>query len=208
LSQALLNLLNNAAKFTASGSIVLRCQRVQDDAQGLLARFEVQDTGIGVDAAQAERLFQAFEQADGSTTRRFGGSGLGLAITRRLAEMMGGNIGVSSEPGGGSTFWFTARLQAARVPRQTGKLVQFQGRRALLADDLPMARKALVGMLGRLGLQVDAVADGAAALAGDCRRRLWCGPTSLLDDGLPDGDGCSCCSGLRARAICRCRPCC
>ncbi|MBK7260705.1 MAG: response regulator [Rubrivivax sp.] len=202
LSQALLNLLNNAAKFTASGSIVLRCQRVQDDAQGLLARFEVQDTGIGVDAAQAERLFQAFEQADGSTTRRFGGSGLGLAITRRLAEMMGGNIGVSSEPGGGSTFWFTARLQAARVPRQTGKLVQFQGRRALLADDLPMARKALVGMLGRLGLQVDAVADGAAALA------QWTaadGPVVpydllLLDDGLPDGDGVQLLQRLRERA--------
>jgi signal transduction histidine kinase len=113
LQQALLNYAANAVKFTDSGSISLRT-RVEDvTADSVLLRFEVQDTGIGIDAPTIDRLFTAFEQADNSSTRVFGGSGLGLTITRKLAQLMGGEAGVSSEPGLGSTFWFTARLKKA-----------------------------------------------------------------------------------------------
>ncbi len=118
LSQALLNLLGNAVKFTEHGSITLRVspETASPEAaspDNLLLRFEVIDTGIGIAADVVQRLFQPFEQGDSSTTRRFGGTGLGLAITRRLAELMGGTVGVSSTPGVGSRFWFSARLQPA-----------------------------------------------------------------------------------------------
>ena len=110
LRQALLNLAANAVKFTAQGAVTLRARPVEESAHGLLVRFEVHDTGIGVAADKLPRLFQEFEQADTSTTRQFGGTGLGLAITRRLARLMGGEAGADSTPGMGSTFWFTARL--------------------------------------------------------------------------------------------------
>ena len=113
LSQALLNLLGNAVKFTEHGSITLRVSPETASPDNLLLRFEVIDTGIGIAADVVQRLFQPFEQGDSSTTRRFGGTGLGLAITRRLAELMGGTVGVSSTPGVGSRFWFSARLQPA-----------------------------------------------------------------------------------------------
>ena len=110
LKQALLNYGTNAVKFTERGTISLRARPVASTQDGVVARFEVQDTGIGIAPEALERLFAAFEQADTSTTRRYGGTGLGLAITRRLAQMMGGEVGVHSAPGQGSTFWFTARL--------------------------------------------------------------------------------------------------
>ena len=154
LSQALLNLLNNAVKFTERGSVMLRCSRMPaepavDGASaetGLLLRFEVQDSGIGIDPAQLDHLFQAFQQADASTTRRFGGTGLGLIITRRLAELMGGEAGANSMPGEGSCFWFSARLQLAHqaVAKQmpAGLLPSRQDEAAALiesAQDLPAA---------------------------------------------------------------------
>jgi signal transduction histidine kinase len=110
LKQALLNYGTNAIKFTERGTISLRARPVASTEDGVLARFEVQDTGIGIAPEALGRLFDAFEQVDTSTTRRYGGTGLGLAITRRLAQMMGGEVGVDSAPGQGSTFWFTARL--------------------------------------------------------------------------------------------------
>ncbi len=110
LQQALLNYLTNAAKFTEKGSVLLRAVRAAEDGGALTVRFEVEDTGIGVEAQTLRRLFRAFEQADNSTTRKYGGTGLGLAITRRLAELMGGEAGAESTPGQGSRFWFTARL--------------------------------------------------------------------------------------------------
>ncbi|MFA7350621.1 MAG: PAS domain S-box protein, partial [Methylotenera sp.] len=111
LRQALLNYAANAIKFTDKGLVILRAKLLEDSGDGLLVRFEVQDTGIGISPDKAAKLFQAFEQADSSITRKYGGTGLGLAITRRLANMMGGEVGVNSKPEGGSTFWFTARLQ-------------------------------------------------------------------------------------------------
>ncbi|MGE5491222.1 MAG: ATP-binding protein, partial [Actinomycetota bacterium] len=115
LSQILHNYLTNAVKFTEQGSITVRCRVQEETDREVLLRFEVQDTGIGIAPEQLGRLFSAFEQADTSTTRKFGGAGLGLAINQRLARLMGGSIGVKSEPGGGSTFWFTARLAKAGV---------------------------------------------------------------------------------------------
>jgi PAS domain S-box-containing protein len=119
LRQGLLNYAGNAVKFTASGSIALRSRLLEMRDGRFLVRFEVQDTGIGIPAAALPRLFQAFEQADASTTRKFGGTGLGLAITRRYARLMGGEAGVESTPGQGSTFWFTAWLERGQPVAQT-----------------------------------------------------------------------------------------
>jgi len=167
LSQALINLLSNAVKFTARGFVRLRAEVLREDGARLLARFEVQDTGEGVAPELQAGLFQSFEQADNSITRRHGGTGLGLALTRRLAELMGGEVGMSSRTGEGSRFWFTAWLGRATGPGVVGvegPAVALRGLRALLVDDLPEARAALGERLQLLGLRVQAVADGPAAL--------------------------------------------
>ena len=164
LSQALLNLLANAVKFTDKGWVRLRGERLREEGGRALVRFEVQDTGIGITPEQQLSLFNAFEQADSATSRRYGGTGLGLALTRRLALLMGGESGMHSVPGEGSTFWFTAWLgldgsAAAAVPSPSlNKL------RALLVDDLDESRVALRDRLELLGLQVDMEAAGPAAL--------------------------------------------
>ncbi len=111
IRQILINLLGNAVKFTDTGEVVLRVRKESADGTSMGVRFEVTDTGIGIDATQQARLFESFIQADASTTRRFGGTGLGLAISKRLAVRMGGQIGVLSEAGNGSTFWFTLTLE-------------------------------------------------------------------------------------------------
>ncbi len=113
LGQILINLASNAVKFTEQGSITLRVRLVENTHAGTLLRFEVADTGIGIRPEDQKRLFVAFEQLDGSSTRKYGGSGLGLAISKRLVQMMGGEIGVHSVPGQGSTFWFTVRMGKA-----------------------------------------------------------------------------------------------
>ncbi len=123
VSQALLNFAGNAVKFTEHGRVEMRVSVEAETADGLLLRFEVEDTGIGIAPEHLSRLFSAFEQADSSTTRRHGGTGLGLAISRRLAELMGGTVGVRSQPGVGSTFWFTVRVapaSTASIPRTAG----------------------------------------------------------------------------------------
>ena len=164
LAQALVNLLSNAVKFTEQGFVRLRGELLREDGARLQVRFEVQDTGEGIAADRQQRLFQAFEQADSSTTRRHGGTGLGLALSRHLATMMGGEIGVTSAPGAGSTFWFTAWLGRAETPAEAATPVRLQGLRALLVDDLPEARVALSDRLQLLGLHVNALGSGAEAL--------------------------------------------
>ena len=166
LSQALLNLLSNAVKFTEQGWIRVRGESVQTGPGGrLLVRFEVRDTGIGIAPAHQAMLFSAFEQADSSTSRRYGGTGLGLALTRNLARLMGGDAGLHSVPGQGSTFWFTAWLHIDTQQPDVAPPPSLRGLRALLVDDLDESRVALRDRLELLGLQVDADESGPAALS-------------------------------------------
>ena len=163
LSQALLNLLGNAVKFTERGTVTLDAEILERQDDNLLARFTVRDTGIGIAPDRLGHLFNAFEQADASITRRFGGTGLGLAITRHIAALMGGEVGVESTPGSGSTFWFTARLQIAAAEDAPVKPL-FNEQRVLIVDDLPLALTAISQMLQALGLRVDTAGTGVDAL--------------------------------------------
>jgi len=163
IGQVLLNFASNAVKFTQHGSISLHARRLAENADNLLVRFEVVDTGIGITPEDRARLFQPFEQADASTTRKHGGTGLGLAISQRLAHLMGGEIGVDNTPGGGSTFWFTARLRRGNIkPLPTPEILQ--GLRALAVDDLAEAREVVQEQLDSLGLVAATATSGEEAL--------------------------------------------
>lgn len=166
LRQALLNYLGNAVKFTERGSISLKARVVSSTSEETLVRFEVHDSGIGLDQAQQRELFKVFQQADSSTTRRYGGTGLGLAITQRLATAMGGEVGVVSAPGVGSQFWFTARLGVARTltPKESPALALARGH-VLLVEDDATNREVVQAMLVDLGFEVDGASNGAEALA-------------------------------------------
>ena len=165
LRQILTNLLNNAVKFTSRGEIALRVAVIETDGESLLVRTEVRDTGIGIAAALQERIFDSFVQADGSTTRHFGGTGLGLAIARRLAEMMGGTMGVRSTVGMGSTFWFTARLGvgAADLPEEAGR-GDLSGFRVLIVDDNATNREILFAQCAGWGMECRSTHGGSEAL--------------------------------------------
>ena len=166
LGQILLNFASNAVKFTERGSIEIEISIAEQQDEQYLLRFAVSDTGIGLNPEQQQKLFQSFHQADSSTTRRYGGTGLGLAISRRLAEMMGGEVGVSSEPGKGSRFWFTARLKAGESkPHRKILASDLQDLPVLLIDDNDSALAALAATLGSMGLAVDTCNDGAVGLA-------------------------------------------
>ncbi|KAB2963223.1 transporter substrate-binding domain-containing protein [Zoogloea sp.] len=199
LNQALLNYLGNAVKFTSAGSVTLRCRPLEQTATHLCLRFEVSDTGIGIDSTVTERLFMAFEQADNSTTRHYGGTGLGLAITRRLAEMMGGEAGVSSSPGEGSVFWFTVRLERngrmvdnpAAQPVEDGDpetLLRHghAGRRLLLCEDNPINQEVALALLEDVGLHVTVAENGAEALRKIDSERF---DLVLMDMQMPVMDG-------------------
>jgi len=174
LQQALLNYVTNAVKFTETGAVTLRCVNLHETSDSVLVRFEVQDTGIGIMPEAISRLFNVFEQADNSMTRKYGGTGLGLAITRRLAELMGGEVGVESTPGVGSTFWFAARLKkgsevaatqsASAVDAETLIRQRHSGSRILVVDDEPMNREVAQMQLEAVGLVVDTAEDGAEAV--------------------------------------------
>jgi len=165
LSQILINYLNNAIKFTERGSISVRVSEEGDEGGQPRLRFEVADTGIGLTPAQQSRLFSDFEQIDNSHTRQFAGTGLGLAISKRLAAMMGGSVGVRSEQGLGSTFWFTALVAPGLAAPEHDTPPAFWGGRMLVADESVAGRALLLRLLGRLHFAVDAVADAAQAEA-------------------------------------------
>jgi signal transduction histidine kinase/CheY-like chemotaxis protein len=176
LRQVLVNLCANAVKFTEHGEVALHIGVVAQDQERTTLRFEVRDTGIGVPEAGLHALFKPFSQLDASTTRRFGGTGLGLSIVKRLAQMMGGEAGVLSREGVGSTFWFTAQVAdaaadpaAPRLPSKTVPQVQRLGsgqeRRILLAEDNAVNEKVAARALRTMGFRVDAVNNGRAAVA-------------------------------------------
>jgi signal transduction histidine kinase/DNA-binding response OmpR family regulator/HPt (histidine-containing phosphotransfer) domain-containing protein len=191
LSQALLNLLGNAVKFTHTGWVRLGGELVAEDARGVRVRFTVQDTGEGIAAERQGQLFQPFEQADTSATRRYGGTGLGLALTRHLAALMGGEVGLQSTPGIGSSFWFTARLAHASEAGDLAASVALAGLRALVVDDLPEALAALAERLHLLGLHVDAL-DGTRGVLAHVQAELAAGrayDVVLVDWRMPPPDG-------------------
>ena len=196
LSQALLNLLSNAVKFTERGAIAVRVSLLEHDAAGLRLRFAVSDTGIGIAAEKLPQLFSAFVQADTSMTRRFGGTGLGLAITHRLAALMGGEVGVRSEPGAGSEFWFTVRLETGRPvsaplapdtgPAEVALRRQHAGARVLLVEDNAVNQEVVVELLHAAGLHVEVAGDGRQALE---RAQAGSYHLILMDVQVPVMDG-------------------
>jgi PAS domain S-box-containing protein len=209
LRQGLLNLAANAVKFTQQGQIVLRAKVQETHGDDLLLRFSVQDSGIGISAEQQSRLFQAFEQADASTTRKYGGTGLGLAITQRLAHLMGGKAGVDSVPGVGSIFWFTALLQrgtaappvsatadvAAAAAADTRLRQHHRGARILLAEDNEVNREVVLALLRAVGLSAETAANGleAVGMARGTRYDLV-----LMDMQMPEMNGLDAARALRA----------
>lgn len=167
LGQILINYTSNAVKFTEKGVVNIAVYPLEETPEDVLIRFDVRDTGVGLTQAQMARLFQSFQQADASTTRQHGGTGLGLAISKSLAELMGGSVGVSSEYGKGSNFWFTVRLKkgVAAPSAQPDAPLEVRGRRVLVVDDNEHARLVLADMLNDMGLWVETADSGYAALS-------------------------------------------
>ena len=166
LGQILINYSNNAVKFTEKGEIIIAVKIEEETPDDVLVRFSVQDTGPGLSQEQIGKLFQSFQQADTSTSRKHGGTGLGLAICKQLANLMQGDVGVDSKVGLGSTFWFTARLGKAKAPSPTRLLApDLRGRRVLVADDHELARNVLDDILSAMSFSVTQVSGGRQAVA-------------------------------------------
>ena len=201
LRQVITNLVGNAIKFTDSGNVALRVSTESAAAGGVVLRFEITDTGIGIPREVQDRLFQAFVQADGSTRRKFGGTGLGLAICRQLVGQMDGRIGVESTPGEGSTFWFTARFAAqpgtgrASIPAESpvtengapqSQATSPEKLRILIAEDNVVNQRVAIGQLHKLGYTADIVSNGLEAI-GALDRIPY--DIILMDCQMPEMDG-------------------
>jgi two-component system, sensor histidine kinase and response regulator len=193
IRQILINMLGNAVKFTDTGEVILRVRKESEHENSVCLRFVVSDTGIGIDPTQQSRLFESFIQADASTTRRFGGTGLGLAICKKLVERMGGEVGVVSEPGKGSTFWFTLTLEtkAVAVGRPAPSRMALQGVRVLVVDDNKTNRVILEQNLRVWGARSESFASGRDALVGLHDAVAAGDPFQLavLDYQMPEMDG-------------------
>ncbi|MBN9698725.1 MAG: response regulator, partial [Zoogloea sp.] len=206
LGQILLNFVSNAIKFTPRGTITVRARLVEEGSAGVLLRFEVQDTGIGISDVDQQRLFTPFEQADSSMTRAYGGTGLGLAISKRLAQLMGGTVGLESTLGEGSTFWCTvllerspegmSRLQLEGQGASAGLLhARHAGTRILLAEDEPINQEVSRDMLEGAGLVVDLAEDGLAAVE---LARMHRYALILMDMQMPNMNGVDATRAIRA----------
>ena len=210
LGQILYNLVGNAIKFTEHGTVTLRAHSVGETIEVVHVRFEVIDTGIGIDSDTQSRLFQSFEQADNSMARKYGGSGLGLAICKRLVQLMGGKIGVVSSPGQGSTFWFVLpfkkREQGVVLPMPISATImaeqrlqaEYAGTRVLLAEDDPISQEISRGLLEEVGLVVDIAEDGQQALELAQRHRY---ALILMDMEMPVLDGVEATQAIRACSL-------
>jgi two-component system sensor histidine kinase/response regulator len=204
LGQILINYANNAVKFTERGEINILVQVKEKTEHEVLLYFAVRDTGIGLGTEQMQRLFQSFEQADASTTRKFGGTGLGLAISRQLAELMSGAVGVDSVLGEGSTFWFTARLGLGENRLRALLPMQYlRGRRVLVVDDNDSARAVLCEMLMRMEFRVDAVASGVQAVEAARSADISAQPYEIafLDWKMPGMDGIETATAIQALGL-------
>ncbi len=207
LGQILINLVGNAIKFTDCGKIIIRVRTLGSAPDSVLLRLEIEDSGIGISSEDQQRLFSAFEQADGSTTRRYGGTGLGLAISKRLVGLMQGEIGVNSTPGQGSTFWFTARFTRLSQGRDEHQQIfapqgnetilrqQFAGARILLVEDEPINQEVSRELLEFAGLQVDLATDGELAVEQASRQRY---DLILMDMQMPRMNGIDASRAIRA----------
>jgi PAS domain S-box-containing protein len=191
--QILTNLTGNALKFTQKGEVAVRAGLVSESAAEAVVRFSIKDTGIGIAAEKQKLLFRTFSQADASTTRQYGGTGLGLAISKKLAEMMGGRIGIVSEEGRGSEFWFTVRLakQAERAQTECLPLADVRGTHILIVDDSATHREVLMAQLQAWGVRSEETSDGPSALKELHRARGAGDPfqAAIVDRQMPGMDG-------------------
>jgi PAS domain S-box-containing protein len=191
LRQVLVNLVGNAVKFTDKGEVAVSVTCVETNPTATMLYFAVSDTGIGIPAEAQKKLFQAFSQVDGSTTRKYGGTGLGLAISKRLVTMMNGDIGMESTPGQGSTFWFAVRFPMCTPARHMVSAHTLHGLRILVADDNATNRTFLESLLSAWGADIDCAADGPSTLT---HLQIACRGVCpydvvLLDSQMPDTDG-------------------
>ena len=209
LEQIILNLLSNAVKFTASGQVALRVSLVEYKQERICMRIEVEDSGIGMNAEQLQLLFKPFSQSDASISRRFGGTGLGLAICKRLCELMGGNIEVTSRQGIGTIFRVTLWCEsghAENLPKQDmqsgtdARSLHYQHARILVVDDQPFNREIVTGLLGAVGIATDTANNGSEAIELLLSRGSNTYDLVLMDIQMPVLDGLSATRALRARA--------
>ncbi len=231
IRQILVNLISNALKFTEKGEVCVRLKLLSHDAANAVVRIEISDTGVGIEEVTLDKLFNAFTQADGSTTRKYGGTGLGLAIVKQLVNLMRGKLGVESEPRKGSTFWFEIPLGVAqsglkKKPVDAAREKRhLPNARILLAEDNPVNQMVACKMLEKLGLQTVVAANGNLALKQLETEEF---DAVLMDCQMPEMDGfaatrilrdyerqmskaahhCDCddskCNGRRSRALSRC----
>jgi PAS domain S-box-containing protein len=209
LGQVLINLSNNAVKFTEKGEVVVSTRVEKKGDKEVFLRFSIRDTGVGLTAEQKGKLFQAFTQADSSTTRKYGGTGLGLTIAKRLVEMMGGEIWVESEPGKGSEFLFTAKFGLARKMerRRMAPALDLRGMRVLVVEDNASSREILQTLLENMTFAVSAVAsaeEGIAELEKEARRRPY--RLVVMDWKMPGMDGIKACEVIKSHPRIRHKP--